>query len=131
MSSDEAQHELIRRLQDRGILSREITQLFNEVRRAGNAASHELAGDHRAALAVLKISWQLGVWFHRTFRDPAFNPGPFTPPKGPSEESDDLRTELERLTKELAEYRAAHQEVAQQTLGLEDWGYHARRPRGG
>ena len=66
-SREEAQYDLLRRLQDQGILPREIAQLFGEVRRAGNAANHAIVGDHRTALAVLKITWQLGVWFHRTF----------------------------------------------------------------
>jgi type I restriction enzyme R subunit len=79
VSAEEAQYELIRRLQGQGILTREIAQLFGEVRRAGNAASHALAGDHRSALATLKITWQLGVWFHRSFRDPGFRSGPFIP----------------------------------------------------
>ncbi|MBK8115383.1 MAG: hypothetical protein IPK44_13065 [Candidatus Accumulibacter sp.] len=38
--TEEARCDLIRRLQDRGILTREIAQLFSEVRRAGNAANH-------------------------------------------------------------------------------------------
>ncbi len=63
LSTGEPQYELIRRLQDRGILPREIVQLFNEVRRAGNAASHALAGDHRTALSALKSTWQRAVGF--------------------------------------------------------------------
>ena len=113
VSTEEAQYELIRRLQEQGILPREIAQLFSEVRRAGNAASHALVGDHRTALAALKITWQIGVWFHRTFKNPAFKSGAFIPPQAPRDESDDLRAELARLTKELEEHRAAHHEVAQ------------------
>jgi len=45
LSTGAPQYELIRRLEDRGILSREIVQLFNEVRRAGNTASDALARD--------------------------------------------------------------------------------------
>ena len=59
-SPEESQYDLLRRLQDQGILPREIAQLFGEVRRAGNAASHAMSGDHRTALAALKITWQLG-----------------------------------------------------------------------
>ncbi|UVT18554.1 MAG: type I restriction-modification system endonuclease [Nitrospira sp.] len=114
VSTEEAQHQLVRRLQDQGILPREIAQLFSEVRRAGNAASHAMTGDHRIALAMLKISWQLGIWFHRTFKDPAFKSGPFIPPRTPKEESADLRDELGRLREELVEYQAAHHEVTQQ-----------------
>jgi len=48
-SAEESQYDLLRRLQDQGILPREIAQLFGEVRRAGNAASHAIAGDHPPA----------------------------------------------------------------------------------
>jgi type I restriction enzyme R subunit len=114
VSAEEPQYELIRRLQDQGILSRDIAQLFSEVRRAGNAANHALAGDHRTALAALKISWQLGVWFHRTFKVPGFKSGPFIPPQPPVGKSGDLHSELGRLSQELATYRAAHDEAEQQ-----------------
>lgn len=110
-SPDEAQFELLRRLQDQGILPREVAQLFGEVRRAGNSASHEILGDHRTALAVLKITRQLGVWFHRSFADPAFKPGPFIPPSPPRDESEELRAELAQLSAALAEHRAARQEA--------------------
>lgn len=110
-SRDEAQYDLLRRLQDQGILPREIAQLFGEVRRAGNAASHAIVGDHRTALAILRITWQLGVWFHRTFANAAFKSGPFVPPAPPMDESDELRAELATLAKALAEHQAAHNEV--------------------
>jgi len=55
LSDEEPQYELLRRLQDSGVLPRQVAQLFGEVRRAGNAASHALTGDHRTALSVLKI----------------------------------------------------------------------------
>src|SRR5262249_15482373 len=62
---EEGQYDLLRRLQDRSILPREIFQLFDEVRRKGNEAIHALKGDRGKALSCLKICWQLGVWFHR------------------------------------------------------------------
>ncbi len=112
LSSEEPQYELIRRLQDHGILSRDIAQLFTEVRRAGNAANHALTGDHRTALAALKITWQLGVWYHRSFKDAAYKSGAFIPPQAPSDKSAELQAELERLAAELAEYRQANQQAA-------------------
>jgi len=119
LSTGEPQYELIRRLEDRGILSREIVQLFNEVRRAGNAASHALAGDHRTALSALKITWQLAVWFHRTFKDSEYRSGPFIPPKAPRDEPTDLREELDRLTQTLADYRAEHDETPERLASTE------------
>ena len=110
---EEGQYELLGRLRDQGILPREIHQLFGEVRRSGNAANHALSGDHKAALTTLKLAWQIGVWFHRTFKDPKFKSGPFIPPQPPQDESDELRTELASLTNALADYQAAHQEKVQ------------------
>ena len=118
-SRDEAQYDLLRRLQDQGILPREIGQLFTQIRRAGNAANHEIVGDHRSALAALKITWQLGVWFHRTFANAAFKPGPFVPPEPPRDESEELRAELATLGKALADHEAAHQETSERLASME------------
>jgi type I restriction enzyme, R subunit len=118
-STDEAQYELLRRLQDRGILPREVAQLFGEIRRSGNAANHALMGDHRTALSNLKIAWQLGLWFHHTFKDPAFSSGPFIPPVAPKDESDELRTELIRLTQAWKAYQSEHQDTAQRLASME------------
>ncbi len=117
---EEGQFELLGRLRDHGILPYEIHQLFNEVRRTGNAANHSLAGDQRTALATLKIAWQLGIWFHRTFAAPTFKSGPFIPPKPPTNESEELRTELDSLSKALADYQAAHDEKSQKLDSLEE-----------
>lgn len=56
VAPEETQYELLRRLQDSGIVPREIAQLFGEVRRTGNAANHALEGDHQGALSVLKMT---------------------------------------------------------------------------
>lgn len=116
---DEPQYELLGRLREQGVLPYEIFQLFGEVRRTGNSASHAMAGDHRTALASLKITWQLGIWFHRTFRAPKFKPGPFVPPRAPTDESRELRDELEKLANELATYRASHDAVTQQLTAMQ------------
>jgi type I restriction enzyme, R subunit len=113
---DEKQVDLLRRLQDEGIVPREVSTLFHEVRRSGNEANHQLTGDHRSALMALRFSWQLGVWFHRTFQDPGYKSGPFVPPGSPADESAELAAELARLRSELAQFQAAHQQVAS-TLG--------------
>jgi hypothetical protein len=67
-----------------------------------------MAGDHRTALTCLKIGWQLGVWFHRTFKDASFRSGPFVPPRPPAHETADVNSELERLRSELETYRACY-----------------------
>ncbi|MDI1313516.1 type I restriction-modification system endonuclease [Prosthecobacter sp.] len=110
---EEGQYELLGRLRDQGILPREMWQIFGEVRRSGNAANHALSGDHRTALTTMKLAWQIGVWFHRTFKDPKFKSGPFIPPQPPADETDELRAELDSLTQALATYQSAHQEKEQ------------------
>lgn len=112
-SSDERQIDLLRRLQDHGIVPREVGGLFHEIRKAGNDANHNLAGDHRTALLAMRLAWQLGVWFHRTLKDPAFKSGPFIPPIPPVDESADLKAELEALQREVLAFRAAHQDATQ------------------
>lgn len=123
VSPEETQYELLRRLQEAGVLPREIFQMFGEVRRAGNAASHTLSGDHRTALTVLKLTWQLGLWFHRTFKAPGYKSGPFIPPQPPTDEATQARTELlaelAQLRNALAAYQANHSEVAEKLSATE------------
>jgi type I restriction enzyme, R subunit len=78
-----------------------------------------MAGDHRTALTCLKISWQLGVWFHRTFKDASFRSGPFVPPRPPADESADLKGELARLRSELDHHRTSSTQVAGQLASAE------------
>jgi type I restriction enzyme R subunit len=112
-STEENQVDLLRRLQDHGILPRDVAGLFHEVRRAGNAANHRLSGDHRAALTAMRFAWQIGVWFHQTFSDPVFKSGPFLPPASPRDESAELKAELDELRSELEQFRHAHQQAVE------------------
>jgi len=114
-SSAENQHDLLGRLREQGI-SREVLDLFHQLRKAGNAAMHGLSGDHRGALTALKMASELGVWFHRSFRDASFRAGPFVPPRPPVDESAEMRAELAQLRLALETYEAAHRD---KTLELE------------
>ncbi|MFN8001915.1 MAG: DUF4145 domain-containing protein [Acidobacteriota bacterium] len=66
--AEETQFELVRRLQDQGIVPREVFQLFDRVRWIGNNANHALQGNHADALDCLKLCRQLAVWFHRNIQ---------------------------------------------------------------
>lgn len=109
----ESQYDLLRRLQDEGTLPREIWQLFTAIRRAGNEANHALEDDAARALTMLKVAWQLGVWYTRTFTEADFQPVAFCPPEAlPSPSPDEaaaLRAELERQAAETAQAQAALQ----------------------
>src|SRR6185312_12099289 len=119
VSAEESQFELLRRLQFRGLLPREIAGLFHEVRECGNKAAHDGSGDHRAALAMLRYSWQLGVWYHRTFKYRDYKSGAFIPPAAPKDESAELRAELDRLKGELAVHRQSQAGTAKRLQAAE------------
>jgi type I restriction enzyme R subunit len=107
-SPEEPQYELLRRLKFQGVLPLQVPECFDEIRRTGNQANHALADDQRAALDCLRISWQLGLWYHRTFFDPKYKSGPFVPPSSPKDESAELKAELARMATELSVFQKAH-----------------------
>ncbi|MBB6095624.1 type I restriction enzyme R subunit [Povalibacter uvarum] len=116
---EEKQVDLLRRLQAVGAVPREVGDLFYQIRKAGNDASHGLRNDHGTALAALKVSWQLSVWFHRTFGSASFKSGPFVPPRAPEDESAALGEELDRLRSESKQVREQQTLVAAQVQSLE------------
>ena len=101
----EAQYDLLRRLRDISLLPPDVYQMLDTVRRHGNVASHDGAGDHATALSCLKISWQLGLWYYRTFHDARYKSGVFIPPANPESETESLQVELERLKIEAERYQ--------------------------
>lgn len=116
---EEKQYELIHRLEDHGILNRELARLFIDFRRVGNDANHAFTGNHSTVLSILKICWQLGVWFHRTFKVSHYETAPFIPPRPPHDETAELKSELERLQQEL-EANKSEFSIAQEQLGEVD-----------
>jgi type I restriction enzyme, R subunit len=114
---EETQQLLLRRLEADGVLERDVAELFHVLRRKGNLANHDLHGDHATALKTLRIAWQLGVWFHRTFGEPEFRSGPFQPPRPPaqddsaeqpgSQDNGQLRQELAALQEAVRGFQAA------------------------
>lgn len=112
----ESQLDLLLRLRDRGIVRGEVYEVFNEIRVVGNRATHDRVGTHRAALDTLKFARKLGIWFHRTFGDHNFRPGPFVPPPDPVQESETMCQEMERLRAEVQRYQ---EEVAQYQTAAE------------
>lgn len=108
MSADEAQSDLLRRLKAERAVPDEVMNLFHQLRILGNSAVHKHAGEHRDALANLKIARQLGIWFHRSYgKQSAFKPAPFVPPPDPEAASDLLKMELDQLRAELTQSQTA------------------------
>jgi type I restriction enzyme R subunit len=94
--------QVIHRLRDANAASREVIDLFHGLRRAGNAAAHEHAGERSEALHQLRMARQLAVWFHRSFGNAKHPFGPFVPPPDPQAASAALAAELDRLRQEAA-----------------------------
>lgn len=115
---DESQYDLLGRLRDQGILPREVHQLFSQIRRTGNAANHALEGDHSTALSSLRIAWQLSIWFHRTFKAPAFKSGAFIPPTPPPDQTEALKSRLAEMEQILAEHQTTETEKSHQLSAL-------------
>ena len=70
----DTQLDLLRKLDQSGVLILEVKQLFHSLRRCGNEAAHGLMSERKTALENLKVARELGIWFYRTFRDPNYTP---------------------------------------------------------
>ena len=110
-------NDLLRQLRFEGRIDGRVLDIFHQLRRDGNDAAHSFGGDHRTALADLKLARQLGIWFYRSIgRHRDFKPAPFAPPTDPAAETEALRAELARLREDheaqlsAAERAAAHSE---------------------
>jgi len=128
VTDGDAQTDVLRRLQDRRVVTREVSDLFHSVRKAGNAAAHEGRGTKMDALQQLKVARQLSIWFHRTFGNaPSFNPGPFVPPSDPREQDEAVARELAELRQRLAavkldaeQARAVADQAARERMSAEE-----------
>lgn len=90
--------DALRALRTRGVLPREIGDMFFHLKRVGNRAAHEDVGSTGDALTALKIARSIGVWFHQSYQGaPAFKAGPFVPPVPPADASRALREEITTL----------------------------------
>ncbi len=112
---------LLGRLRDRNITDGQIGSIFRTLREAGNDAVHAGTPDrppraftHGDALKLLRLARELAVWFHKSFKDAAFKPGPFLPPPDPKAEDDGVREELERLRGEVTRLAEVHATAAEQ-----------------
>jgi type I restriction enzyme R subunit len=98
-----AQVDLLRTLEQRGIVRDKIAECFHMLRRAGNAAVHDFVGSRQEALDALLIAFRLACWFHKSFGDNharnAWLPPRYSPPADPS-------TVLRALQEDAARARA-------------------------
>ncbi len=115
----EKQVELLRRLESSRVIAGRVVTLFHELRKVGNTAVHDLAGNSTIALSHLKYAHQLGIFFYRVVTgDRSFFTGVFVPPPDPLAQTEDLKAELARLRLELGVAEAARIELEQARWSL-------------
>ena len=111
--SDSSAHQvdLLRALEQRGVVKDQTAEVFHNIRRLGNRATHDFLGSRQDALEGLRLAHVLAIWFHRTFADTNtkanFKPGPYVLPVDPA-------TKLLELTEAAAQAKA-EAEVAKAT----------------
>lgn len=114
VSADIKQADLLRELDNRLRLDRQIKDAFHSIRKLGNEAAHDLtSSNHRDALKALQIGHALAVWFHREFggdKAKGFKAPVFAKPQDPSER---VRLMEEALKKLEAESRSATDRLQQ------------------
>ncbi len=108
---DGSQLSLVREMSGQGILPREVADLFHVLRQTGNEAVHGFGGTTGEVIHQLKVARELGIWYHRTFADPAFAPGAFVRPQPPVDPAAELRVQLEALRAERDQQRQRLEEA--------------------
>lgn len=120
--SSEHQLDLLRLLEQRGVVREHVADIFHTLRRIGNRATHDFVGSHQDALDALRLAFKLACWFHKTFGDVnvrlGFKPEPYRAPADPSSRLRALEEEAARARAE-ADAHKANAEAAQQALEAE------------
>jgi len=104
------QLDLLRTLEQRGIVRDQIAEIFHMLRRVGNRAAHDFVGTHQEALNGLQLGFKLACWFHRTFGDAharsAWKPPTYAPPTDPTATLRALQEEAARARAEADAHKA-------------------------
>jgi type I restriction enzyme R subunit len=105
-----AQVDLLRVLEQRGIVKDQIADLFHALRKLGNRAVHDFTGTRQEAVEALRLAYRLACWFHRTFGDVnvrlTFKPPPYVPPPDPTVSLRAIEDEAARAKAESEKHRA-------------------------
>lgn len=106
-------------LRDRGALTLEVAALFHGLRKAGNDAAHAHKGTREDAIHQLKMARTLGIWFHKSFKNPSFKAGPFVPLADPRAEGKAAAEKLKRLEQDINAARSVAEEEARRRAEAE------------
>jgi len=104
------QVDLLRMLEQRGIVRDPFIECFHVLRKAGNAAVHDFVGSRQDALDLLRLAYRLACWFHRSFGDnharSKWQPPPYVPPADPIASLRALQEEAAKARAEADAHRA-------------------------
>lgn len=102
-----SQLDVLRRLSERGVMSREVADLFHGIRKSGNRAAHFNEGSLGDALHQMRITHRLAIWTRRTLSGSAFTAPLFVPPRQPEDATVSLKAEIARLREDAAKSNEA------------------------
>lgn len=100
-----SQNDRIYRLSNVNVAPDIITSILHTIRKSGNKASHDGTGSFDEAHFILKKCFQLAKWFYETYEQDYIENTSYKLPDKENTASDELTKELERLSKELTDYR--------------------------
>ncbi len=117
-----SQLDLLRTLEQRGIVRDQIAEVFHMLRRVGNRAAHDFVGSYQDAINALQLGFKLACWFHRSFGDSnargVWKPPVYVPPADPTATLRALQEEAARARAE-ADAHLADVAKAKQLLAAE------------
>lgn len=83
-----------------------VKDIFHTIRKSGNRASHVGESSFQEALFNLKKAFQLARWFYETYENEFIEESVYVLPENQNNEDiDQLKNELERLSKEVKNYQ--------------------------
>jgi type I restriction enzyme R subunit len=112
--------DVLRALQIDGSAPREILDLLHRLRKIGNTAVHDAAGERREAFDAIKTAHQLGVWLRASLTNQPRLTMAFRPPQLAPDEAAELRSQVEALRARLAERETAAETAARLAREAED-----------
>lgn len=80
-----------------------ILQLFHALRKEGNKATHQYTTSHKIALDALQVARVIAIWFHQSFgkNTKNFKPAEFITPTDPTNQLQQLQTQIAQLRNNL------------------------------
>jgi type I restriction enzyme R subunit len=123
-TADQTQADLLKVLQVRRVIDRNVADLLHYLRREGNQAAHEFETTAQQAKSALKIARELALWFHRAMGKgdaKTFKAGPFVEPIRPDHEyrlaqlssALELKAEEARAASQLADAERLKRQAAE------------------